>query len=82
MNKINDEQPDISNIPDLESEESTEKGNQEGQILKIITPNQIISRLPISLAQLKVRNNAEKLKKEIRQLLYSSYSSKKLSKTI
>ena len=42
----------------------------------------MLSRLPISLAQLKVGNNSEKLKNEIRQLLYSLYRSKKLSKTI
>ena len=42
----------------------------------------MLSRLPISLAQLKAGNNSEKLKNEIRQLLYSLYRSKKLSKTI
>ena len=42
----------------------------------------MLSRLTISLAQLKARNNSEKLKDEIRQLLYSFYRSKKLSKTI
>ena len=52
--------------------------NQAGQGLKILTPNQILSRLPISLAQLKVGNISEKLKNEIRQLLYSLYRSKNL----
>ena len=47
--------------------------DQSGQGLKILTPNQILSRLPISLAQLKAGNNSEKLKNEIRQLLYSLY---------
>ena len=42
----------------------------------------MLSRLPISLAQLKAGNNSEKLKNEIRQLLYSLYRSKKLFKTI
>ena len=42
----------------------------------------MLTRLTISLAQLKVGNNSEKLKNEIRQLLYSLYRSKKLSKTI
>ena len=41
----------------------------------------MLSRLPISLAQLKTENNSERLKNEIRQLLYSLYRSKKLSKT-
>ena len=42
----------------------------------------MLSRLPISLAQLKAGNNSERLKEEIRQLLYSLYRSKKLTKTI
>ena len=42
----------------------------------------MLSRLPISLPELKARNNSGKLKNEIRQLLYSLYRSKKLSKTI
>ena len=50
--------------------------NQRGKGLKILTPNQILSRLPITLAQLKAGNNSKKLKNEIRQLLYSLYRSK------
>ena len=50
---------------------------QSGQGLKILTPSQILSRLPISLAQLNAENSLEKLKNEIRQLLYSLYRSKK-----
>ena len=42
----------------------------------------MLSRLPISLAQLKAGNNSEKLKNEIRQLLYSLYRSKKLTKQL
>ena len=42
----------------------------------------MLSRLPISLAQLKVGNNSEKLKNDIRQVLYSLYRSKKLSKQL
>ena len=42
----------------------------------------MLSRLPISLAQLNTGNNSEKLKNEIRQLLYSLYRSKKLTKNI
>ena len=49
---------------------------------KILTPNQMLSRLPILLAQLKVGNNSEKLKNEIRQILYSLYRSKKLTKQL
>ena len=46
---------------------------QKGQGLKKLTPNQMLSRLPITLAQLNAGNNSEKLKNEIRQLLYSLY---------
>ena len=61
-------------MPDLEREESAaQRRNQQGQGLKILTPNQILRRLPISLAQLNAGNNSEKLKNEIRQLLYSLY---------
>ena len=56
--------------------------NKSGGGLKILTPNQMLSRLPISLAQLKAGNNSEKLKNEIRQLLYSLYRSKKLTKQL
>ena len=51
------------------------KQNQEGKGLKILTPNQMLNRLPIALAQLKAGNNSNKLKNEIRQLLYSLYCS-------
>ena len=46
---------------------------QSGQGLKILTPDQMLSSLPITLAQLKARNNSEKLINEIRQLSYSLY---------
>ena len=46
-----DEEPD-TNMPDLESEQSAaERRKQKGQGLNILTPNQMLSRLPISLAQ-------------------------------
>ena len=50
--------------------------------LKILTPDQMLSRLPITLAQLKAGNNSEKFKNEIRQLLYSLYRSKKPTKQL
>ena len=56
--------------------------DEEGSGLKILTPNQMLTRLPISLAQLKVGNNFEKLKNEIRQFLYSLYRSKKFTKNV
>ena len=56
--------------------------NQERKGLKILTPDQMISRLQISLVQIKTGNNSEKLKNEIRQLLHSLHRSNKLTKTI
>ena len=58
------------------------KQNQQGKSFKILTPNQMLSRLPITLAQLKAGNNSEKLKNEIRQLLYSLYRSKNMTKQV
>ena len=54
------------------------KQNHQGHGLKVLTPDQMLSRLPISLAQLKAGNNSQKLKNEIMQLLHSLYRSKKL----
>ena len=68
---------------DLEREKSVEqRRNKKGQGLKKLTPDQMLGRLPIPLAQLKAGNNSEKLKNEIRQLFYSLHRSKKLTKTI
>ena len=70
-------------MPELDSEKSAaERRNRQGLGLKILTPDQMLSRLPITLAQLKVGNNSQKLINEIRQLLHSLYRSKKLTKTI
>ena len=75
------EESNNTNKPELESEESAaERKNQEGKWLKILTPDQILSRLSITLAQLKAENHSQKLINEIRQLLHSWYRSKKLTK--
>ena len=50
---------------------------QEVSGLKILTPNQMLSRLPISLAQFKAGNSSKKLKNKIRQILSSLYRYKK-----
>ena len=68
------EQPDTTDMPELESEQSAaERRNHEVKGLKILTPDQMLSRLPVTLAQLKAANNSQKLKNKIRQLLYSWY---------
>ena len=69
-----DEQLDTTDMPDLETEESSEqRRKQQGKGVRVLTPKQMISRLPILLGQLRARNNSQKLKNEIRQLLYSLY---------
>ena len=81
--KKTDKQPDAIEMPELESKESAaQRKNQDVKGLKILTPNQMLSRLPITLAQLKAGNSFEKLKNEIRQILYSLYRSRKLTKQI
>ena len=59
-----------------------EQNQQKGQGIKILTPNQMLNRLPIALAQLQAGNNSNKLKNEIRQLLYSLYRSKNMTKQV
>ena len=60
------------------------KESQEGEgankMLKILTPNQMLKRLPIALPQVKAGNNSESLLKEIRQIVYSLIDQKKLLK--
>ena len=58
------------------------KKNIPGSGLKILTPQQMLARLPILLAQIKAGNNSRELKSEITQLLYCLYRSKKISKTV
>ena len=76
-----EQQPDTTDMPEFEDEKSAAE-RQQGQGLKILTPQQVITRLSILLAQLKAGNNSEKLKIKIRQLLYSLYRLKNLSKII
>ena len=58
------------------------KQNRQGKGLKVLTPNQMLSRLPIVVAQLEAGNNSDKLKNEIIQLLYSLYRSKNMTKQV
>ena len=55
---------------------------QEGTGLKILTPNQMLKRLPIALAQIKAGNNSESLFNEIRQIAYSLYRPKEITKKV
>ena len=55
---------------------------QEGTGLKILTPNQMLKRLPVALSQIKAGNNSESLLNEIRQIVYSLYRSKEITKKV
>ena len=50
--------------------------------INILTPKQMLQRLPIALAQVKAGNNSEKLLNEIRQIVYSLYQSKQITKKV
>ena len=58
------------------------KEEQEGTGLKILTPNQMLKTLAIALAQVKAGNNSEILLNEIRQIVYSLYRSKEITKKV
>ena len=54
----------------------------KGTGLKLLTPKQMLQRLPIALAQVKAGNNSENLLNEIRQIVYSLYQSKEITKKV
>ena len=56
--------------------------SKKGEGLKILTNKQMLNRLPILLAQIQAGNNSKSLKNELRQILYSLYRSKVLTKTV
>ena len=58
------------------------KNKTDGKELKILTPKQMLQRLPIAIAQLEAGNNSESLLNEIRQIFYSLYQSKQITKKI
>ena len=62
--------------------EAKKVAKQEGTGLKILTPNQMLKRLPKALAQIRAGNNSESLLNEIRQIVYSLYRSKEITKKV
>ena len=56
--------------------------NPDHSKLKVVTPKQMLQRLPIALAQVKAGNNSESLLNEIRQIVYSLYQSKQITKKV
>ena len=71
----------------LEESQKCEGVNEMSRVnaserLKILTPNQMLKRLPIALAQVKAGNNSESLLNEIRQIVYSLCRSKEITKKV
>ena len=60
----------------------SKQNKTERRGLKILTPKQMLQRLPIALAQVKAGNNSENLLNEIRQIIYSLYQSKEITKKV
>ena len=71
-----------SRIFQVSKESQEDEESQEGKGLKILTPNQMLERLPIALAQVKAGNNSESLLNEIRRIVYSLYRSKEITKKV
>ena len=69
---------DIVDLYDIKLDSDTSK---KGEGLKILTSKQMLNLLPILLAQIQAGNNSKSLKNELRQILYSLYRSKVLTKT-
>ena len=61
---------------------NAKQNETKGKGLKILTPKQMLQRLPIALAQVKTGNNSESLLNEIRRILYSLHQSKKITKKV
>ena len=69
----------IKKISKTSNKEEPLQDTKIGEGLKILTPNQLLTRLPILLAQKQAGNTSQNLNNEIRQIIYSSYRSKNLS---
>ena len=70
------------NYDELDEEDREMLNNYEGKGIKILSKQQMLTRLPILLAQIQARNNSKSLKNEIKQLIYALYRSKVLTKTV
>ena len=71
-----EESVDLSNMSPLEGDEKV----KERKEIKVLTPNKLLTRLPISPAQTKVGNNSNKLKNEIKHIMYLLHQHNKIAK--
>ena len=65
-----------------EAKSKAKQNKAKGKGLKILTPKQMLQRLSIALAQVKAGNNSQNLLKEIRQIIYSLYQLKEITKKV
>ena len=72
------ESADIPSIPPLEGDQEDVKERKE---INILTPNKLLTRLPVLLAQTKAGNNSYKLENKFRQILYLLYQHNEMFKT-
>ena len=70
----------LKDIVDLYNLKSSSDTSRKGEGLKILSNKQMLNRLPILLAQIQAGNNSKKIKNELRQIIYSLYRSKVLTK--
>ena len=61
---------------------NAKQNETKGKRLKVLTPKQMLQRLPIALAQVKAGNNSQNLLNEIRQIIYSLYQLKEITKKV
>ena len=66
----------------LDAAYKSKQNETKGKGLKILTPKEMLQRLPISIAQVKAGNNSESLLNQIRQIVYSLYQSKQITKKV
>ena len=62
--------------------EVDEEKVKERKVLEILTPNQLLARLPVLLGKIKAGNNSNKLKNEMRQILYLLNQHNKIIKKV
>ena len=73
---------DLYSLMMSEAKSKAKQNETKGTGLKILTPKQMIQRLPVALAQVKAGNNSQNLLNEIRQVIYSLYHAKKINKKV
>ena len=63
----------------LDAVYKSKENETKGKVLKILTPKQMLQRLPIALGQVKAGNNSESLLNKIRQIVYFLYQCKQIT---